>query len=185
TVAAPPLTAAAGDTATRGAPVAATSCESMPERVTGEEITAGEVEREAWREPVRQADVDFRSEVVRITLRTRTAASRAEGRQQTSRRHEDAIRVDFVMRPGRRDTSADRERRREGIRHLRAELHATVLVVADGHAGVQTADVGVQDVEVVDTEREDLGTPVSQIAGIGIQRLVVVDRLERVALRIL
>src|SRR5439155_26917059 len=68
------------------------------------------------------------------------------------------------------------------VRVLALDLDTSLLVVTEGHAGVQTGSVAIQDVEVVDTEREDLRTPVRRVAGVGIEGLVEADRLERVAL---
>src|SRR5262249_29409552 len=96
-----------------------------------------------------------------------------------------AIRIDLVLRPVAHHACTHREGWRESVRCHGADTDTTVLVVADGHAGVQARSVVIEDVEVVDTEREDLRTPVRQVARVGVEGLVEADRAERIALRVL
>src|SRR5262249_49771529 len=108
----------------RSGAVTAADGKLVVEGVSGEEIPTGDVERQPRSEPVGRREVELRADVLRITAGCR-------GRNQTGRRDEGAVLVDFVFRPGGCSAGADREGRRERVRHLATGLNTTVLVVTD------------------------------------------------------
>src|SRR5216683_685996 len=85
-----------------------------------------------------------------------------EIRQNAVTHLRETVAVHLLGRPEAIRERRHAERRGDGIGGLGAELHAPVLVVADGHTRVWNASAGfVPGVEVVDTQRREVGTPVS------------------------
>src|SRR5215468_2709299 len=159
--------------------------EPVSQGVVGHHVAGRPVKDQAGSEPVGEGQVELGSEELGVTLGLaalpRLAAD--EGRLQTAIGHEVGVGVHLVHRPARRDTGAHGEGRRPRIAGLDTGDDTTVLVPADFRAGVTRGARGTHDLVVVDTQGDDLGAPVRQVACVSIQRLEVSDVLVWVALR--
>src|SRR5256884_1918299 len=82
----------------------------VPECGPREQPAAGDVQREPWREPVRQSHVRFGAEEPTVTLGPavlRRVVPAEELRLDTTVRDEEAVRVDRLVRPGEGQAGAD------------------------------------------------------------------------------
>src|SRR5215471_19249316 len=161
--------------------------EPVSQGVVGHHVAGRPVKDQAGSEPVGEGQVELGSEELGVTLGPAAVPGLAadEGRLQTAIANEVGVGVHLVHRPARRDTGAHGEGRRPRVAGLDTGDDTTVLVPADFRARVTRGARGTHDLVVVDTQGDDLGAPVSQITGVRIERLEVLDALIRVARRIL
>src|SRR5215813_5197857 len=155
--------------------------------VVGHHVASRPIEHEARSEPVREGQVELGTEELGVTLGLAAIPGLAAGevRLQTAVGYDVRVGIHLVHRPARRDAGRYGERRRPRVARLETGDDAAVLVPADLRAGITRIVHATHDQVVVDTQGDDLGAPVRQIAGVRVKRRVVLDRLVRVALRVL
>src|SRR5215470_11379544 len=159
----------------------------VSQSVVGHHVAGRPVEHETWSKPVGEGQVELSSEELGVTLGLAAIPGLAAGevRLQTAVGYDVRVGIYLVHRPARRDAGRYGERRRPRVARLDTGDDAAVLVPADLRAGITRIVHATHDLVVVDTQGDDLGAPVRQIAGVRVKRRVVLDRLVRVALRVL
>ncbi len=125
------------------------------------------------------------AQVVGITglLTGRIRREETTARDTTGADSGDGVRVDLPMREEHGCAAHHGQGRRQEIAGLGRDLLPAVLVPADGYPGI-AGPRGVP-VEVVQTQGADLRAPVSQVARVRGERLVIIDVVERGILRLI
>src|SRR5258705_5846351 len=161
--------------------------EPMGQGIVGHHVASRPVEHQARSETIRQGEGEFRTEELALTLGPAGLAPLAadEGGLETTVRDYKSVGVHLVRRPAWRDTGAHRQGRRPRVAGLETGHDAAVLVPADLRAGVARRARGAHDLVVVNTQGDDLGAPVRQVACVRIERLEILDALVGVALGVL
>src|SRR5262245_57566227 len=141
------------------------------ERRSHPHVAARRVERNAWSEPPGEPRKDLSADVARLAVR---GLAGEEWNDTGIERRLTRVPLDRIWRPVPIQAAVEAEVRCECIGGPSPDLDPAILVPSDTDTWIGD-EAFQQRVEIVDAESGELTTPVSQVARVRAERLIVLD----------